>query len=280
MKNWYVYKIIFDDGYFYIGYRGTKKKISDDFLIKYFTSSKVVKKKIKNNEKYIGLILFESFNKTEAYNTEQQIINDNFSNPKILNRVSFYNRKGFGLFSQQVLLEMSLRSKNNWKNDEFRRKQLSKKKWSDERKKEHSQYLKDRWENDKKYRNAVILSHTENIVSDETKKKMRKPKPIGFGLKISKALKGKKKTLEHIIKLKEVFKNRKQPLRVINPVFDHKGNIFQNVYKFAEYYNVNEQFFKTLDKPIRYGYVFDKLGIDFNEENKRKTKLELGFNFC
>lgn len=277
-KLWYVYKIIFDDDSFYIGYRGTKKTINKDFLVKYFTSSPIVRKKLKDGVSYTHQILFESFNKIDAYNEEQRLIHENFFDIHILNKMSFYNKNGCGGdLKPEVRKKMSQKCKERWLEEDFRKKmsQKGKEAWKDEdRKKQHSEYLKERWKTDEDYRNSVIKANTGRKLSEEHKKKLC-VKSKEHCNKISKALKGKKKSKEHIEHLKEAFKHRKPPTPGY-PVIDHKGNIFQNMSAFADYYNVRQAFFRTLDKPIRYKSVFDKLGIDY-EENKNKTKSELGF---
>ena len=84
-KQWYVYKITFSDSTFYIGYRGTSSIIEDDFLIKYFSSSKTVKQRIKSSETYSGEILHIFDNQEDAYDKEQEIIFELFENPLIIN---------------------------------------------------------------------------------------------------------------------------------------------------------------------------------------------------
>ena len=69
---------------FYIGFRCSNKvPSSEDLGFKYFTSSKTVKSKF--NEFDVQIIA-EFFDKDSAYQFEQSLIQENFSNPLILNK--------------------------------------------------------------------------------------------------------------------------------------------------------------------------------------------------
>lgn len=69
---------------FYIGYRYANKKPSHlDLGYEYFTSSKLVEPKF---EEFIWTIIAEFFNKEDALLFEQNLIEENLSNPLILNQ--------------------------------------------------------------------------------------------------------------------------------------------------------------------------------------------------
>ena len=70
-----------------------------------------------------------------------------------------------------------------------------------------------------------------------------------------------------------------QKTRKINPVYDHMGNIFDNPRRMAKFYSLTDNFYSKLDIPIRYSSVYEKLNIPYTEENRKKTKRELGFKF-
>lgn len=200
IKNWYVYKINFSDKSFYIGYRGTKKPISDDFLKYYFSSSKVVKSKIKSVS-CTGEILLETHDKELAYMTEQRLIYENINDPLILNQACYYNKVGFGLLSEESLLKISNKSKLNWSNDAFRNKMCESQRlsWTNERKEKQSEYMKAKWTDERKENHSTKLKgHIGHLKCKGV------PKAKGFGEKVSVALKGKPKSDEHRRKLSEL----------------------------------------------------------------------------
>lgn len=122
-KYWYVYKIIFSDNTFYIGYRGCKVLPELDFLKVYFSSSKVVKNKIENNVSYFGEILMVSKDKSFAYEFEQRSIHENMEDIKILNRCCYHVvRNGFGILTDSAISKISLSSKERWEDPEYRKK--------------------------------------------------------------------------------------------------------------------------------------------------------------
>lgn len=205
-KVWYVYRIEFEDGTFYYGYRGTKKDPNDDFLIKYFSSSKRVTEKMKH-VKYSGEILLIFQEQEVAYNTEQTVIFENFSNPLILNRACYFGRKGFGILSDVVKANMGQRTKERWaaaRADPLYQEKMAtrgEKRWTDKAKQEqvdrltgvkrpkHSQKLKGRASSEKflAFTNSPRSDqHKENIAkaltgkakSEHHKKNLSKPKPL------------------------------------------------------------------------------------------------------
>jgi len=102
MKTWYSYIIVFEDGTFYFGYRGTKNNPNDDFLITYFTSSKEVKHRLLSKEPCYASIIFQSVNKEEAYIYEQNNILQHWGDHRLLNKSCYYHRIGWGLLSDEA----------------------------------------------------------------------------------------------------------------------------------------------------------------------------------
>lgn len=133
--------------------------------------------------------------------------------------------------------------------------------WTEERKKSHSEKLKGR------------------TPSEDTKMKMRKPKHADHGKHVSASLTGKPKSEEHKHAISLAKKGKKVSTRKYNPVTDHLGNEYDNVRRLTDHYNLSKDFFDVLDKPIRYKSVYEKLGIPYTDENRQKTKRELGFDF-
>lgn len=207
MKNWYVYKILFEDDSFYIGYRGCSSVPENDFLKKYFSSSKIVKEKIKAGVRYEGIIIKEFFDKKEAYTYEQALIRENFNSEKILNRCCYYGREGFGILSETAINKISESSKRSWASEEFRNrminihkkrwddpnlnlrekqaKRLSEEFWTEERRKDHSDKLKGRpgskvlkgVAQTEEHKKAVSEALTGRKLSTEHKRKLSEPKP-------------------------------------------------------------------------------------------------------
>ena len=121
IKKYYVYRRHFSDLTYYIGYRGTCKDVSGDFLVKYFSSSKVVAEKIKNST-FTGVILHENLEKDIAYNIEQELIFNHFNDPLCLNKACYYGREGFGMISEISKEKISKSSINRWKDPAYKAK--------------------------------------------------------------------------------------------------------------------------------------------------------------
>lgn len=197
MKTWYVYRIEFSDGSFYIGYRGTKQ-VETDFLVKYFSSSKVVKTRIAQGDKPDGKVLAEFADQESALACEQELIHAHFSDPKILNRSCKFGVKGYGLLTVEAKKKISESSAARWADPEYRAalQRSQSEAWTQERKDAQVERLsgKKRPEHSAKMKGRTL---------DEAKKKaMRVPKPKDFGEKISAAMSGRAKTPSHIEKLK------------------------------------------------------------------------------
>lgn len=82
-------------GQFYIGYRAANVKIqrpSHIDLPNYKTSSKIVQS---NFDCYMWYIIAEFFDKDSAYDFEQQLIYENWSNPLLLNKSCYYQKSRF-----------------------------------------------------------------------------------------------------------------------------------------------------------------------------------------
>lgn len=197
MKRYYVYKITFADESYYIGYRGSSQAANDDFLKKYYSSSKVVRQRIDNGEPYSGEILAEGMTQEVAYNLEQKTIYENFTDEKILNRVCHYGREGFGILSDAAKTVLSEKTLRRWQDPEYKKMLAEKqsKAWTKERRLEQSKRLKGR----KRPEHGEKLKG--RTLSEEHKQKLRKPKVESHGKNLSKALKGVPKSEEHKKKL-------------------------------------------------------------------------------
>lgn len=205
MKKWYVYKILFEDSSYYIGYRSCKSSPENDFLITYFSSSKEVKSKISNNIKYSGKILFISECQKESYLKEQQLIFESLSDKFCLNKKCFLNSK-FGIITENMKQKISIKIKERWKDPEYKEKLSNKQaaSWTETRKNNHSIFLKEIFWTDQRKKD-----HGKKVLGNPGSAKIKgMPKPFGFGEKISKATKGKSKSLEHKKSLSEAAKNR------------------------------------------------------------------------
>lgn len=262
-KIWYVYRIVFSDGCFYIGYRGSKNP-EEDFLVKYFSSSKIVKERIKNGEIFTGEILLKFIDQNEAYETEQLTILEHFTNPLILNRSCYYKRKGFGILTEKAKLKISESSKLKWQDPKYIEKMNKRKRWTEESKRiqserltgvkrpEHSNLLKSK--NTKLPPNHPFLAKTK---SEDHKRK------------ISISHTGKSKSEEHIknmvlskLKYKGKFK-------------DHLGEVYDNPINFLQKYKLANTFMENLDTCIVSMATFKKLGL----EKTKLTKRQLGFDY-
>jgi len=98
----YVYKItIVKTGEFYFGFRKANKVLpTEDFLIKYFSSSKYLKTIIKEQglDAVLGEIVYTDIDSNAAYWKEQQLIQEEFDNPMILNKQYQKTNMGFKMF--------------------------------------------------------------------------------------------------------------------------------------------------------------------------------------
>ena len=190
MKYWYTYKITFADGKFYIGYRGSIKLPSEDFLIKYFSSSKQVKNKIQNGDLFAGAILKEYTDKATAYTDEQDMIFIEINNPNILNKFCYKDRKGWGLLTESGKQSISKTNKERWADPLYKDKMIAthKARWTDELKDRQSKRLtgKSRPEHSK-----MMSGRTGHHNGLGVKKK------DGHGANVSAALTGVPKSEEH-----------------------------------------------------------------------------------
>lgn len=197
MKHWYVYKIVFSDNKFYIGYRGSRQLPEEDFLIRYFSSSKEVKRKIEHGISYVGEILEIHTDKEYTYNREQDLIYEEINNPDILNKFCYKDRKGWGLLTEGGRQSISLSSKKRWEDVEYRARVIEshQNRWTDELRERQSTRLTGKLRPD---HSAKMAGRKNPGVSAASK---GVPKPEGFGQKISDALSGVPKTVEHRKKL-------------------------------------------------------------------------------
>ena len=267
-KIWYVYKILFENGKFYYGYRGADDPTAD-FLVRYTSSSKIVKKLISEGVVYSGEIIKTFDAQHNALDYEQQLIYENFSNPLIINRACRFGVNGFGLLTSDAKTKIRKESKARWADPEYRQRlsETHKKRWAENpelREKQISRMKgKARPEHSAKMKGRTL--------SDEAKQNLRKPKHSGHGKKVSESLKGKIKTDTH-----------KRALAVSHQrpgVFvDHCNERYVVHRDFLKKYNLDPSFFDNLDARIRYRRIYEKLGIEY-EQNKLKTKAALGFRF-
>lgn len=162
----------------------------------------------------------------------------------------------------------------------------SKEKWADPLYKEKlRQAQKDRWQ---KYLDSQLPARQKELLAQREYKRRRAQglpalhqKPEGFGARVSASTKGRPKSDAHKKALSEARKGTFVKLQVVAPVSDHLGNIFESPRRFAQAYGLNGDtfFFKNLNTPLRYKSFFEKFGIPYTEENKKKTKKEFGFRF-
>ena len=98
----YVYKItIKETNQFYFGYRKANKCIpEEDFLIKYFSSSKIINEIIATNgiDSITGEIVYTDTDHNATYWKEQSLIEQHYTNPLILNQHYQKTNKGFKMF--------------------------------------------------------------------------------------------------------------------------------------------------------------------------------------
>jgi hypothetical protein len=268
MKSFYVYCLTFADNTYYIGYRGSCQPPSEDLLVKYFTSSKVVKEKLKGAVPVVE-ILDSDLSKEDAYNKEQKLIYEHISEAGCLNQRCYYNRKGFGVLSQSAKEKIRTKSKERWADPAYKEKlsNIHKERWKNTELKE-----KQRKRLTGVKRPGHSAKMTGRIIPEEQKEKMRRPKHPGHGKAVSKASTGVPKSKNHKTSL-GISRQKNSGMFV-----DHLGNTYLHHREFLEKYNLDKSFFDYLDKPIRYRAVYDKLGIDY-ETNKHKTRRDLGFRF-
>lgn len=189
MKLFYVYQITFEDNSYYIGYRGSCQAPLQDILIKYFTSSKVVKEKLKVCDHSVTILL-ENLSQSEGYYKEQELISHSINDPLCLNQRCFYDRKGFGVLAESAKEKMRISVKERWKDPEY--------------KKRLSEVHKNRWTEEQKEKQRRRLTGVKRPEHSE-KLKGRKGKGGGKGVKkkdghgqnVSKALTGKSKSDAH-----------------------------------------------------------------------------------
>lgn len=203
MKSFYVYRIEFNDGTFYIGYRGSKKEPEQDLLIHYRTSSKKVKLLIESGVLCAYTILAKGLCKEDAYNMEQEFIYNEFNDKMCLNDACYYGRQGFGIISEEAKQRISKSSKQYWQDSDYRNKVIESQKatWTDERRRQQSERLTGvkRPEHSEKMRGKKLdESHS---FFNETKSEEHKQN-------ISKALSGKTKSEEHKQNIKESIHTR------------------------------------------------------------------------
>ena len=196
IKKFYVYKIQFSDSTYYIGYRGSCQDASKDFLVRYFSSSKVVTEKIKNS-KFSGVILHENLEKEIAYNIEQELIFDHFNDPLCLNKACYYGRNGFGILSTSAKEKISKDVINRWKDPEYKKRLIN--------------AHKERWESNPELKERQSLRLTGQKRPEHSAKLKGHPghtkckgvkKHPGHGALVSAASKGKPKSEEHKLKLR------------------------------------------------------------------------------
>lgn len=195
MKTYYVYTISFTDSTYYIGYRGACQDPKSDLLVKYFTSSKAVKEKLKICE-HSSSIIYSGLSKEDAYNKEQELISKHISNPLCLNERCYYGRDGFGIISQSAKLKISKTSKERWNDPVYKQRVIDaqKERWllNPELKEKQSARLtgKKRPEH-----SAKLKGHPGHDKCKGVKKH------DGFGAKVSASLLGKTKSHQHKLNL-------------------------------------------------------------------------------
>jgi hypothetical protein len=268
MKSFYVYRLLFTDNTYYIGYRGSCQLPSDDLLIKYFTSSKIVKAKLLNCH-HTATILHENLSKEDAYTLEQNLIHQCIDDILCLNERCYLGRNGFGLISASARQKISNSSKDRWSDPAYREKlsNIHKARWKDSDLKEKQQQ---RLTGVKRPEHAAKMKG--RTMSEDQKETLRKPKHPGHGKAVSLALSGVSKSESHKSNL-GISRQKYEGVFV-----DHLGNSYEHHREFLEKYKLDRSFFDCLDKPIRYRAVYNKLGIEYNS-NKNKTRRELGFRF-
>ena len=213
--------------------------------IKYFSSSTTIKNKILKEG--INNISFEVIKDNfsswkEAYDEEQFLIFQNWSNELLLNKSCYFGKKDFGVISDDAKKRISKKSNNMWKKDDIRDKIIKsqKKSWTTERKQNQIIRLKNEfWTVDRK------KEHSEKMKGHIGSKKLKGiPKPEGFGKKISDKLKNKPKSQEHKEKLSKARQgktypnNRKLSSKIILEIYNKLIN-GEKCKKIKEDYNLS-----------------------------------------
>ena len=210
IKKYYVYKIQFPDLTYYIGYRGTCQVAATDFLVKYFSSSKVVVEKMKTNS-FVGTILHENLKKEVAYAIEQELILKHFNDPLCLNKACYYGREGFGILSESAKEKIKVDVINRWKDPAYkdRLSNSHKERWKSnpELRIQQSNRMagKSRPAHSEKMKQIMSMKEHKQRTS---KQFSEMPRTEAHCEHIALALKGKPKTEEHINRLKEILSQR------------------------------------------------------------------------
>jgi len=237
MKKFYVYELVFNDGRFYIGYRGSKLQPEDDLLVKYFTSSKVVKMMLESKVSCTYRIIQRDMTQEDAYELEQQLIYHRFHDKDCLNEACYYGRDGFGVLSPTAKTKISQSSKLRWEDPDYRLRlsETHKKRWSDE-----SLGLKQKQV--ERLSGVSRPDHSQRMkgrsMSEEQKVKLRKPKHTGHGAKVSASTKGIPKSESHKQNLK-----KPKPLAVCR-LFDKREMALGN---YMKWYNLQVKNLQTTD---------------------------------
>lgn len=182
----YVYQLTFKPtGQFYIGYRGSKTAVTDDLLVTYFTSSKVVKRLIQSHgiDSFDKMILAEFASGIEAYNYEQALLKKNNveGNELMLNkRLTSCALDCFQKHTAKSKKRMSQSRKKLWQDDSYRGKvsESVRHSWkkpgrsdslkTTEFRKLKKQQTSELWK-DPAYREKVLDSHAKAVNKEEYK---------------------------------------------------------------------------------------------------------------
>jgi len=188
------------------------------------------------------------------------------------------------VFTPEQKHALSIASKNNWNNPEFRQKVISsqKQRFIDNPTLGTQSVLKgiEKQKADGTYEHAKLMREygrirfLNSLTEDEKNKKyeyFRSPRPQSHKDNISIALKGKKKSDNHKNKL-SLLKQKNKGILV-----DHNNEQYQIHSVFLKKYKLADYFLRDLNLKITKN-VCIKLGLDY-EACKFKTKAELGFRF-
>ena len=200
----YCYKITHKTtGQFYIGSRCNKsaKHYSEDFGIKYFTSSKEVKELGFENFKIDWIEEFPT--KELAYDWEQMMIHVNLKDPLCLNKFSTFKNKKFSYsgktHSEESRLKISNKAKNRIVSKETRNKMSNTRKGKKPSEEAKLKMSLSKQNISKETRNKISESLTGRIFTDEHKLNIKikranqimKPVSEETRLKMSKSQSGK-----------------------------------------------------------------------------------------
>lgn len=241
--NYYVYKITNKNtNEFYIGGRGCKIDPINDLGVKYFSSSKILKKMISNLgiESFTFIILNDKYTTwKECYDSEQYMIHSEWGNPLLINKSCYFGKKDFGIISDEIKNKISSTSKKMWQNPEIVDKiiESQKKSWSEKRKKEQSIRLKTDFWTDKRKK-----SHSDKLKGHKGSLKLKGvKKPDGFGEKISHKLKNKPKSILHKENLSKSRLGKKYPhIRKLTP--DLITEIYNKLCQGVNYNVIKEEY--------------------------------------